>query len=73
VKDFAEALGTQPALVLPFEPQLFGKAANNGQMINELDPRSKAAEGFAHLAGLVTGRVAPVQRSRSLFGRLFGG
>ena len=73
VKDFAEALGTQPALVLPFEPQLFGKAANNGQMITELDPKSKAAEGFAHLAGLVTGRVSTPQRSRSLFGRLLGG
>jgi pilus assembly protein CpaE len=73
VKDFAEALGTQPALVLPFEPQLFGKAANNGQMITELDAKSKAAEGFAHLAGLVTGRATAPQRSRSLFGKLFGG
>lgn len=73
VKDFAEALGTQPALVLPFEPMLFGKAANNGQMITELDPKSKAAEGFSHLAGLVTGRAAAPQRSRSLFGKMFGG
>jgi len=73
VKDFAEALGTQPALVLPFEPQLFGKAANNGQMITELDAKSKAAEGFGHLAGLVTGRATAPQRSRSLFGKLFGG
>ena len=73
VKDFAEALGTQPALVLPFEPQLFGKAANNGQMITELDAKSKAAEGFTHLAGLVSGRVSAPQRSRSLFGKMFGG
>lgn len=73
VKDFAEALGTQPALVLPFEPQLFGKAANNGQMITELDAKSKAAEGFSHLAGLVTGRTTAPQRSRSLFGKLLGG
>ena len=73
VKDFAEALGTQPALVLPFEPQLFGKAANNGQMITELDAKSKAAEGFGHLAGLVSGRVAPLPRKRSFIGKLFGG
>lgn len=64
VKDFAEALGTQPALVLPFEPHLFGKAANNGQMITEIDSKSKAAEGFSHLAGLVSGR----QRRRSVRG-----
>ena len=73
VKDFAEALGVQPALVLPFEPQLFGKAANNGQMITELDAKAKAAEGFGHLAGLVTGRVAAPPRKRGLFGNLFGG
>lgn len=73
VKDFAEALGIQPALVLPFEPQLFGKAANNGQMITELDAKSKAAEGFGHLAGLVSGRVAPLPRKRSFIGKLFGG
>ena len=73
VKDFAEALGVQPALVLPFEPQLFGKAANNGQMITELDAKSKAAEGFNYLAGLVTGRAAPAPRKRGLFGNLFGG
>ena len=71
VKDFAEALGTQPALVLPFEPQLFGKAANNGQMIAEVDPRSKAAEGFAHLAGLLTGRAAPAPKPKGLFASLF--
>ncbi|SDL84692.1 AAA family ATPase [Maricaulis salignorans] len=73
VKDFADALGTPPALVLPFEPQLFGKAANNGQMIHELDPKSKAADGFAHLAGLVTGRTAGPMRKRSIVSKLFGG
>tara|TARA_R110001592_G_scaffold135371_4_gene351597 strand:+ start:542 stop:2092 length:1551 start_codon:yes stop_codon:yes gene_type:complete len=73
VKDFADALGTPPALVLPFEPQLFGKAANNGQMIHELDPKSKAADGFAHLAGLVTGRSAAPMRRRSIVSKLFGG
>ena len=73
VKDFADALGVQPALVLPFEPMLFGKAANNGQMITELDPKSKAAEGFAHLAGAVTGRAPAVTRKRSFFSKMFGG
>ena len=71
VKDFADALGTEPCLVLPFEPQLFGKAANNGQMIAELDPKSKAADGFAHLASILSGRVA-APRKRSLAAKLFG-
>lgn len=71
LKDFSEALGAAPVLVLPFEPALFGKAANNGQMIAEVDPKSKAADGFAHLAGLVTGRAsgsgAGGRKSKSLF------
>ncbi len=53
VKDFGEALGVTPALVLPFDPKLFGKAANNGQMIQELAPNTKAAEGLDHLAELI--------------------
>jgi pilus assembly protein CpaE len=74
LKDFSDALGAAPILVLPFEPALFGKAANNGQMIAELDPKSKAADGFAHLAGVLTGRT-PVEskRSKSLFSGLFKG
>ena len=73
IKDFAEALGTPPTLVLPFEPQLFGKAANNGQMITELDPKSKAAEGFSHLASLVSGRTPVAMPKRSFIAKLFGG
>ena len=34
--DFAKALEDQPAAIIPFEPQLFGTAANNGQMIAEV-------------------------------------
>lgn len=72
LKDFADALGAAPALVLPFDPELFGKAANNGQMISEVDDKSRAAEGFAHLAGQVTGRSsATVSKSRGLFSGLF--
>ena len=73
VKDFAETIGIEAALVLPFEPQLFGNAANNGQMINELSPKSQAAYGIRRLAELVTGRVPqPVQKSSPIFS-LFSG
>ncbi len=60
VKDFGDALGLQPALVLPFDPKLFGRAANNGQMIHEVGPTTKAAEGLDHLAELISKRE-PVQ------------
>ncbi|PLX35735.1 MAG: CtpF protein [Hyphomicrobiales bacterium] len=55
VKDFSEALGIKPSLVIPFDPQLFGTAANNGQMIEELSAQSKPAEGFRELTRMLTG------------------
>jgi pilus assembly protein CpaE len=54
--DFAKALDEQPTAVIPFEPQLFGTAANNGQMIAELSSAHRTAETFRLLAQLLTGR-----------------
>src|SRR5215468_10560729 len=45
--DFAEALDDQPIAVIPFEPQVFGTAANNGQMIAEFSPGHRTAMRFA--------------------------
>lgn len=57
-KDFAETMGLEPAAVLPFDAALFGQAANNGQMILELQPKAPTSEGIRRLAGLVTGRAS---------------
>jgi pilus assembly protein CpaE len=56
VKDFAETIGLSPSLVIPFEPALFGAAANNGQMLMEVQPRSQTAEAIRSLSELLTGR-----------------
>jgi pilus assembly protein CpaE len=56
-RDFAESAGLSPSLVLPYEPQLFGAAANNGQMLIEVQPKSPVSEGVRRLAELVTGRT----------------
>lgn len=55
VKDFTSALGAEPVLVLPYDPMLFGTASNNGQMISDVGPQSKCAEGLTHLASLFAG------------------
>jgi pilus assembly protein CpaE len=55
--DFAKALEDQPAAVIPFDPQIFGTAANNGQMIAELSASHKVAEMFRQLAHNLTGRM----------------
>jgi pilus assembly protein CpaE len=71
VKDFGEALNLTPALVLPFEPKLFGQAANNGQMLAEVAPRSKTAEALNDLAQQISRREPPVAQKSSLLANLF--
>jgi pilus assembly protein CpaE len=71
VKDFGEALGLTPSLALPFDPKLFGQAANNGQMISEVGPKSRAAEGLDFLAQQIARRDPPAQAKTSLFAGLF--
>ena len=73
VKDFAETFGVEPSIVLPFDPALFGQAANNGQMLTELGQKSPAVGAVRRLAGLVTGRKqASGKTALSLFSMLKG-
>jgi pilus assembly protein CpaE len=64
-KDFAETIGIEPAAILPFEPALFGQAANNGQMLLELQPKSPSAESLRRLARTLTGRTATATEKNS--------
>jgi pilus assembly protein CpaE len=59
VKEFADALETQPALVVEFDSESFGTAANNGQMIEEVKATAKAAQQFRELALRITHRAEP--------------
>jgi pilus assembly protein CpaE len=65
--DFAKALEDPPLASIPFEPQLFGTAANNGQMIAEVSANHKTAEIFRQFAQTLTGRAEPKRASGSLF------
>jgi len=66
VKDFSQALELEPKAVINFDAQLFGTAANNGQMVEEISEKSKAAEQFRHLAHLLTDRVEQKGEQSSL-------
>ena len=70
-KDFAAAIDVEPSIVLPFDPQLFGTASNNGQMISETDASAEASMAVDQLAGALTGR-AVVQQQKSLLKKLLG-
>lgn len=56
VEDFVEPLGITPMAVIPFEPQLFGNAANNGRMLGEMDARSPIVSTISEIAHVLTGR-----------------
>ena len=66
-KDFAETVGLEPALVMAFDPPVFGQAANNGQMLNEVSPNSPTVDGIRRLAQLLTGREPQVTQKVSPF------
>jgi len=73
-RDFGEALGVVPSLVVGFDAKLFGQAANNGQMIDEVGPKSKQAESLDALARMISRRETTTQwaaRPSSLLERLF--
>jgi hypothetical protein len=69
--DFAKALDDEPVAIIPFEPQLFGAAANNGQMIAEISSGHRTAEMFRQLAQKLTGRIEPKKQRSGLLSPLF--
>ena len=54
--EFAKAIETQPIAAIPFDPQMFGSAANNGQMIAEISAGHRTTEMFLQIAQRLTGR-----------------
>ena len=63
VKDYESAVGVDPTLAVVHDPVLFGTASNNGQMVPEVNKRSKVSEGLRALALTVSNREAPKKSS----------
>ncbi len=57
VNDFIAPLEVEPLAVIPFEPALFGSAANNGQMISEADASHSISTSFDTIAQILTGKA----------------
>ena len=70
--DFAKALEDEPLVVIPFEPQVFGTASNNGQMIAEVAAGHRTADMFRQLAQVLTGRAAAKKARAGLLAPLIG-
>jgi len=66
--EFAKAVETDPTAIISHDAKLFGAAANNGQMIAEIEPNGKTAQVFADLASALAGRTdvrTQARRSRA--------
>ncbi|MBL4600466.1 MAG: CpaE family protein [Rhizobiaceae bacterium] len=70
IPDFVGPLNVEPAVVIPFDPALFGNASNNGQMISEVDAKHPVAESFDVLAQILTGKAELKQEKSSALGFL---
>ncbi len=72
--EFSKAIGMPIIAAIPFDAQSAGSAQTNGQMISEVAPQSKLAEGITSLArsiaGLGRGAMAEGRPSRSLLAKL---
>ncbi len=65
-REFAKAIESQPIASIPFDPRMFGTAANNGQMIAEISARHRASKMFVQIAQQLTGH-GETKKPRSSF------
>ena len=68
--DFAEPLGISPMATIPFEPQLFGNAANNGRMLGEMDAQNAVVQTINEMAHVLTGRSEIRAKKKAGIGNL---
>ncbi len=69
-REFAKAIEGPSLASIPFDPKMFGTAANNGQMISEISSRHRISKTFVHIANQLTGRGEPKQPKGSLLAPL---
>jgi pilus assembly protein CpaE len=68
--EFAKAIESQPVATIPFDPQIFGAAANNGQMIAEIASGHRTTQKFLQIAQRLTGRAETKKTGGSLLAPL---
>jgi pilus assembly protein CpaE len=70
--EFAKAIESEPIVSIPFDPQMFGSAANNGQMIAEISANHRSTELFLQIAQRLTGRGETKKPRTSFLSPLIG-
>ncbi len=68
--DFAKTVEIAPTAIVPHDAKLFGSAANNGQMIAEIEAKGKTAEIYLGLASVLAGQADARKPKRGLLNPL---
>ena len=66
IAEFSRAVELEPACIIPYDARLFGTAANNGQMIAEVEASNAIAATFSELGRAVTGRFEIKRAKKNL-------
>lgn len=53
VKDFSAAVGMEPSLVVPFDPDGFFEAANDGKMLTDVKSAQATVDGLTYIANRI--------------------
>jgi pilus assembly protein CpaE len=61
-KEFAESVGAEAIVTIPFEPGAFSAASINGKMIAAVAGKSGASRGIAELARVLVGQSDRAKR-----------
>lgn len=71
VKDFSAAIDMEPALVVPFDPDSFFEAANDGKMLTDVKSAGATVNGLTYIAnriktGSFSGSPMPTSKRKGL-------
>lgn len=70
IREFEQALGVSALAVIDFDSETFGQAANNGQMIEEMNSKAKSAPQFRDIAMALAHRKEVRVEKKSAFAPL---
>jgi len=56
IKEFEQNVGLKASVIIDFDAETFGQAANNGQMIEEVNSKAAGAQAFRQVAMTITNR-----------------
>ncbi len=70
IREFEQALGLNALAVIEFDSETFGQAANNGQMIEEMNAKAKSAPQFRDIALALAHRKEVRVEKKSAFAPL---